>query len=368
VFQFGLSIFLICTALVLSEQIRYMVSSNLGFHSDQVAILPAFANKDAVPAIADRFRVLAAENPNIEMVSVTSGAFTHGYDIEGFKYNGENKSSFTFRIDENYLKTLGIPLVEGRNFIKGSAKDRDHGMIVNEAFVKSMGWNKPVVGRRLVGVDTDLLAPLSVIGVVKDFHFQSMRSEIRPAIMFMNPDWPLDDILIRIAPNRIPETVEYIRQVWRKISPNTPFNLTFMNDDFQKLYDSEMRWQSIITSAAVFAIFLACLGLFGLATLAVTNRTKEIGIRKVLGASGSGMVRLVSADFLKLVAVANILAWPAAYLAASAFLENYAYRISLGPLVFVAAGAGAVLIAFVAIASQVFKAARANPVEALRYE
>ena len=368
VFQFGLSIFLICTALVLSDQIRYMVSSNLGFHSDQVAILPAFADKDHVPAIANRFRALAAENPNIEMVSVTSGAFTHGYDIEGFNYNGENKSCFTFRIDENYLKTLGIPLVEGRNFIKGSAKDRDHGMIVNEAFVKSMGWAEPVVGRRLVGVDTDLLAPLSVIGVVKDFHFQSLRSEIRPAIMFMNPDWPLDDILIRITPNRIPETVEYIRQVWSKISPNTPFNLTFMNDDFQKLYNSEMRWQSIITSAAVFAIFLACLGLFGLATLAVTNRTKEIGIRKVLGASGPGMVKLVSADFLKLVLVANILAWPAAYFAASKFLENYAYRISLGPLVFLVAGLAAVMIAFAAIAAQVFRAARANPIEALRYE
>ena len=141
-----------------------------------------------------------------------------------------------------------------------------------------------------------------------------------------------------------------------------------MNDDFQKLYNSEMRWQSIITSAAVFAIFLACLGLFGLATLAVTNRTKEIGIRKVLGASGPGMVKLVSADFLKLVLVANILAWPAAYFAASKFLENYAYRISLGPLVFLVAGLAAVMIAFAAIASQVFRAARANPIEALRYE
>jgi putative ABC transport system permease protein len=368
VFQFGLSIFLVCTALILSEQIRFMVSSSLGFHSEQVAVLPAHAEKDQVSAIADRFRALAAENPNIESVAVTSGAFTHGYDIEGFKYNGENKTAFTYRIDENYLKTLGIPLVEGRNFVKGSAQDRDHGMIVNEAFVKSMGWSKPVVGKRLIGVDDKLFSQLTVIGVVKDFHFSSFREEIRPAIMFMNPDWPLDDILIRIVPNRIPETVEYIRRAWKEISPNTPFNLTFMSDDFQRLYESEMRWQMIVTSAAVFAIFLACLGLFGLATLAVTNRTKEIGIRKVLGASGLRMVRLVSTDFLKLVALANILAWPLAYVAATKFLENYAYHIRLGPWTFLFAGLGALLIAFATIASQVARAVRANPVEALRYE
>ena len=368
VFQFGLSIFLICAALVLSEQIHFLISSSLGFRPQQVAILPAYAKAADVERITDRFRTKVQENPHIVSVSVTSGAFTHGYDITGFKYRGENKTAFVYRIDENYLSTLGIPLEEGRNFIKGSADDRDHGMIVNEAFLRSMGWSKPALGQHLIDTDDKQLAQLNVIGVVKDFHFRSFREETRPAIMFMLPEWSLDDILIRITPSNVPQTVEYLKSVWNEINPNTPFNLSFMDQDFQRLYEGEMKWGRIVSYASGFAVLLACLGLFGLATMAVTNRTKEIGIRKVLGASGSGMVRLVSTDFLKLVLLANILAWPAAYLAASKYLEYYAFRISLSPLTFLAAGLGAFIIAFVTIAGQVIKAVRTNPVEALRYE
>jgi putative ABC transport system permease protein len=186
--------------------------------------------------------------------------------------------------------------------------------------------------------------------------------------MFMKKDWPLDDILLRVAPSRIPETVEYLRKVWRELSPNTPFQLTFMDEDFQKLYEAEMRWARIVTYSTLFAVLLASLGLFGLATLSVTNRTKEIGIRKVLGASGAGIIRLVSVEFLKLVLIANLIAWPAAYFAASKFLEHYAYRVSLTPWLFLLSGLGALLIAFVTIVGQIVRAIRANPVAALRYE
>jgi putative ABC transport system permease protein len=368
VFQFALSIFLICAALVLSDQIRFMITSNLGFHAQQVAVLPTFANGPNAEQLSDRFRTRVQEYPDILSVSATSGAFTHGYDISGFQYNGEQKSSFVYRVDDTYLETLQIPLVEGRNFVKGSTNDRDHAMIVNEAFLRSMGWSSPAVGKRLVGADDEMLAQLNVIGVVKDFHFRSFREEIRPAMMFMRTDWPLDDILIRMAPAKIPETVEYLRQVWRELSPNTPFQLTFMDEDFQRLYEGEMKWARIMTYSTLFAVFLASLGLFGLATLAVTNRTKEMGIRKVLGASGIGMIKLVSIDFLKLVLIANLLAWPAAYFAASKYLENYAYRITLTPWLFLLAGLGAMVIAFVTIVGQIVRAVRANPVEALRYE
>ena len=368
VFQFGLSIFLICAALVLSDQIHFMISSNLGFHAQQIAILPTFADGPNAERISERLRSRLQENPDIRSVSVTSGAFTHGYDISGFKYNGEQKSSFVYRIDENYLEALEIPLIEGRNFVKGSADDRDHGMIVNEAFLRSMGWSLPAIGKRLTGTDDEQLAQLSVIGVVKDFHFRSFHEEIRPAIMFMRTDWPLDDMLLRLAPSKIPQTVEYLRGVWKELCPNTPFQLTFMDEDFHKLYEAEMKWSRIMTYSTFFAVFLASLGLFGLATLAVTNRTKEIGIRKVLGASGAGVVALVSAEFLKLVLIANVIAWPAAYIAASKYLENYAYRVSLTPWIFLLAGLGAMLIAFVTIVGQIVRAVRANPVEALRYE
>jgi putative ABC transport system permease protein len=186
--------------------------------------------------------------------------------------------------------------------------------------------------------------------------------------MFMKKDWPLDDILIRIAPSRIPETVEYVRQVWKEVSPNTPFQLTFLDEDFQKFYEGEMKWGRIMMYSTLFAVFLASLGLFGLATLAVTNKTKEIGIRRVLGASAASIMRDMSTDFLKLVVFANVVAWPVAYLAASRFLENYAYRISLTPWLFLLSGIGAMLIAFMTIVGQVWRAVRANPVEALRYE
>ena len=368
VFQFSLSILLICSALVLSEQLHFVINSNLGFHPHQVAVLPAYSKAGEAETITNRLRVEVQGDPRILNISLTSGAFTHGYDISGFKYNDKNKNAFVYRIDENFLPTLKIPLVEGRNFIKGSAEDRDHGMIVNEAFVKSMGWTLPAVGKELTGTDDKQLAKLHVIGVVKDFHNRSFHEEIRPAIMFMLPDWPQEDILIRIAPSDIPQTVAYLKTVWQKINPDTPFDLTFLDHDFQKLYESEMKWGEIINYSSALAVILACLGLFGLVTISITNRAKEIGIRMVLGASGPGILKLISSDFLKLVLLANIIAWPAAYWAATKYLEEYAYRISLTPTIFILAGLMALVISFTTIAAQIIKVSRSNPVDALRYE
>ncbi|HTY37610.1 MAG TPA: FtsX-like permease family protein, partial [Bacteroidota bacterium] len=368
VLQFGLSIFLICAALILTNQIQFMVSSNLGFRPEQVAILPTFSNGEKAEIIAERFRSRVAENPDILSVSATSGAFTHGFDVNSFHYNGEVKTAFVYRIDAKYLETLQIPLVEGRNLDEGSADDRDHAMIVNEAFLRALGLPVSAADKPIPGLEGGVVDKMNIVGVVKDFHFRSLREEIGPAIMFMKKDWPLDDILIRVAPAKIPATVEYLRHVWKELSPNTPFQLTFMDEDFQRLYEGEMKWSRIVSYSTLFAVLLASLGLFGLATLAVTNRTKEIGIRKVLGATGGGMIRLVSTEFLQLVLIANLLAWPAAYFAASKFLENYAYHIQLTPWLFLLAGAGAVVIAFLTIVGQIVRAARANPVEALRYE
>lgn len=241
-------------------------------------------------------------------------------------------------------------------------------MIVNEAFLRSMGWPEPALGRRLEGIDDEKLAKFQVIGVVKDFHFATLEDEINPLVLFTNTEWSLDAILVRVAPANIPSTLEYLRSTWNEVAPATPFDATFLDEDFQRLYDREMRWGRIISSASALAISLACLGLFGLATLAVTNRTKEIGIRRVLGATGNSIVRLLSTDFLKLVVFANIIAWPASYLAASEFLSRYAYHASLSPWIFLGAGGVALGIAFAAIAGHIIKAVRANPVETLRYE
>lgn len=369
IFQFGLSIFLICTALVLSQQINYLITRDLGFNPEQVVVLPMHAGSvENAQLLIERFKARVSNNPSIINTAVTSGAFTHGYDIEGFKYKGKDKSTFVYRIDENYLSTLGIDLKYGRNFNQKSADDLGYGMIVNERFLKTMAWPEPGLGKSLAGTDSKTFEKYRVIGVVPDFNFTSLRREIRPVMMIMNPEWPLDDLLIRVSSANVTATVDYLRQVWREISPNTPFDATFLDEDFRKQYEEEMRWSRIVTFGSGVALSLAALGLFGLATLAIANRTKEIGIRKVLGASGPGIVKLVSKEFLRLVVVANVIAWPLAWLAGSTYLENYAYRISLSPLVFLAAGAGALMIAFLAITAQIVKAVRANPVEALRYE
>lgn len=369
VFQFGLSIFLVCGALILDKQIHFLITKNLGFNVEQVVVLPMLGgDRDGTEALVERFRARVQENPDILNVSATNGAFTHGYDVNGFQLNGEQKTTFVYRIDERYLETLNIPLKEGRNFQKERVDDRERGIIVNEAFLRMMGWTEPAVGKRLTGTDSKMMENLEVVGVVKDFHFSSLRDQIRPALLFMNPEWNLDDLLIRIAPENIPATVQYLRSVWRELAPGFPFNATFLDEDFRKEYEEEMRWGRIVSYSSVFAVFLASLGLIGLITLAVTARTKEIGIRKVLGASGTGIVRLVSKEFLGLVLLGNLIAWPVAYLAATRFLEQYAYRIEIDLLTFLLAGGAALLVALLAIGGQIVKAVRSNPVEALRYE
>ncbi|MEX1137818.1 MAG: ABC transporter permease [Bacteroidota bacterium] len=369
VFQFGLSIFLVCGALILNEQLHFLITKNLGFRPEQVVVLPTYAgDPKSAESLVERFRASVEGFEDILSVSATSGAFTHAYDIQGFQINGENKTSFLFRIDEHYLRTLEIPLKEGRNFRKESADDREQGMIVNEAFLRSMGWPSPAAGRRIEGSDSQTMEHMQIIGVVPDFHFTSLQNEIKPIVMFMNPEWPLDHLLIRISGKDIPATVQMIHSVWKDVAPSTPFNATFLDEDFRKEYENEMRWGRIVSLASSFAVALACLGLFGLVTLTVSSRTKEIGIRKVLGATGSGIVRLVSREFLAMVILGNILAWPAAYLAARNYLENYAYRIEIDVWTFVIAGLVALAIAFLAMSGQILKAVKANPVEALRYE
>jgi len=369
VFQFGLSIFLVCLAIVFQDQITFLITKNLGFRPQQVVVLPLYGqNPEQALQIAERVRNQISQNPDVLSTSVTSGAFTHGYDINGFQVDGENKSIFTYRIDENYLETLGIPLKDGRNFIPTRQTDIDKGMIVNESFLRTMGWPEPAVGRKITGSDSKMMEDMEVVGVVPDFHYTSLRQEIRPVVLFMNPDWTLDDMLIRISARNVPATMQYLRSVWREVSPSSPFNASFLDEDFRKQYDLEMRWGTIISLASGFAISLACLGLFGLITVAVAARTKEIGIRKVLGSSGVGIVRLVSKEFMKLVLLGNLIAWPIAYLAVSTFLENYAYRIDIGVTSFLIAGLLAFAVAMLTISAQVIRAARANPVESLRYE
>jgi putative ABC transport system permease protein len=240
-------------------------------------------------------------------------------------------------------------------------------MIVNESFPRMMGWSEPAAGNKLTGVNDTLLNGLEVIGVVKDFHYMPLQQEIQPLVIFAKSP-VFGSVLVRIAPANILATIDFLHSVWKEIAPNTPFEYDFLDEAFRRAYESEMNWKTIVEYSAIFAISLACLGLLGLATLSVVNRTKEIGIRKVLGASSAGVVELLSRDFIKLVLIANLIGLPIAYLALHRWLQNFAYRIDIGWWMFALAGGLALLIAFVTVSTQAIKAALANPVEALRHE
>jgi putative ABC transport system permease protein len=306
-------------------------------------------------------------NPNIVSCSWATGSPGWNF-FRSFQYHGETKKVITLRADEEYLGIFGLQLIEGRNFIAGSVDDRENGMIVNETFARQMGWNSPVVGNYLTDVDDTTLAGLRVVGVVKDAHLSSLHDAIQPLIISQRESWRANAILLRVVPTRIPETMAYIKNVWKEMVPDKPFDGFFADELFQGQYADDGKWTAVVRYASVLAVALACLGLFGLATLAVANRTKEVGIRKVLGASVSGIAKLLAMDFVKLVLVANVIAWPMAYFALHRWLQNIAYRLDPGWWLFLLSGGLAVFIALLTVSIQAIKAALANPVEALRYE
>jgi putative ABC transport system permease protein len=312
---------------------------------------------------------LAAHPQQVLGVAGTSASFNKGWDINSFGHEGVERSAYFYRVDYDYLDMLGITLKDGRNFSRAIPSDVNEAVIVNETLVQDFGWQEPVVGRRLSGWrEKNVPGGPVVVGVVKDYHFLSLHQRIKPVVLMLDRDWGINFVLVRVSAKNISATIKLIEETWHTVTPNTPFEYAFVDDDVQQQYATDLRWQKIITSSTVFAVMLACLGLFGLATLAASSRTKEIGIRKVLGASVTRVVTLLSREFAVLVLLANLIAWPFAYFTMNKVLQNYAYRIDLGWWVFALAGGLALLIALLTVSSQAIKAALANPVEALRYE
>ncbi|NUO80604.1 ABC transporter permease [candidate division KSB1 bacterium] len=371
VFQFGLAIFLIVCAIFITRQQQFIASRNLGYNPEHVIAINSFggASGDGSQKMLRLREALAAYPQQVLSVTGTSAAFNKGWDLNSFDHEGVERSAFIFGVDYDYLDMLGIKLVSGRNFSRELQSDLINSVIVNENFVREYGWQEPIIGRRLSGWnDEKIPGGPTVIGVVQDYHFLSLHRRIQPAVLLMDPDFGINDILVRVSATHIPATIKLIEEKWRTLAPNTPFDFTFVNEDLQRQYETDQRWQKIISYSTVFAVLLAGLGLFGLATLAATSRTKEIGIRKVLGASVARVVTLLSREFAILVLLANLVAWPLAYFTVGKVLQNYAYRIDMSWWVFTLAGGMALLIALLTVSLQALKAALANPVEALRYE
>jgi putative ABC transport system permease protein len=280
-----------------------------------------------------------------------------------------------YLVDHNYIPTMGMQMVAGRNFSEAFGTDEEEAFILNETAVKDLGWGKPAdaLGREIywdkwVGkTEADTLKKGRVIGVVKDFHFKSFHQKIEPLVLHIFPAG-FNEFVVRIRPENTAATLGFLEQKWAKLAPNWPFDYKFLDDQFAKLYESEQTFGRLFGVFTGLSIFVACLGLFGLASFTAEQRTKEIGIRKVLGATMADLWGLLSKDFLYLVLVAFGVAAPAAWYFLGKWLENYEYRTDLSWWVFALAGGALLLITLLTVSVQAIKTALRNPVKSLRTE
>jgi len=363
--QFAISIIMLIGTGVVYDQLEYVKNKRLGFNKEHVIAVSSRA-----PEINRRCEALKAEllqNPKIVSIAFAQGL--PGRRITSFRYTmpgnrEEEKLMTAFAVDHDFIKTLGIKIVAGRDFSKEFGADST-AFILNEAAVQALGWEDSL-GRQ-IGV-TYFNKMGTVAGVAKDFHFASLHQTIEPAVLQVMPPGFFAVMAVRVRGDHLPETLAFLESRWKQSAPNHPFEYYFLDKDFDSLYRSEERLGQLFGYFSLLAILVACLGLFGLAAYAAEQRTKEIGVRKVLGVSVAGIISLLSNDFVKLVAFANVIAWPMAYFAMNLWLQDFAYRIDLGWRVFVLAGGLALMIALLTVSTQAIKAALANPVDSLRYE
>jgi hypothetical protein len=365
IFQFSLSVFLIIGTIVISRQLSYMKNLNLGFNQDHIIHLSIHGElHDKYDAIRERF----LQNPDVLHVTasmalptdIQSSPGTPEWEGKDPDVKMEIKADF---VDYDYFETFDLPLVEGRSFSKDYATDMETAFIVNEVAVRRMGWADPVVGKRFGFWDIDG----QIIGVMKDAHFQSLHHKIEPLVFKMFRPW-LRRMYVKFRADNISGTLRSLEKTWNEMNLGYPFEYRFLDEDFEDLYRSEARLGSIFRAFAALGVFIACLGLFGLASFVAEQRTKEIGIRKVLGSSTIGIIALLNREFFRWVLVANLIAWPAAYFAMRQWIQKFAYRENITIGIFVLAGSIGLAVALVTVSVQSMKAARANPVESLKHE
>ncbi|GAA4461755.1 ABC transporter permease [Nibrella saemangeumensis] len=378
VLQFSLSVTLIASTVVLNQQLSYLQDKSLGYNKEQMVIVPTGISGSEGRQLVERYRNALTSQKDVVSVGASAFAFASG-DWGEVGYTDDKKVYRKFRfnvVDPYFIPTYGVKLVAGRNFDPANSADIFGALIVNQAFVKQYGWKDPL-NERLPGKFHDH----RVIGVTEDFHYASLHSKVEPLVLLIRPDSlyrhieninvsssSAPDIAIRLSAGNLSRKVALLEQTWKRIAPNEPFSFSFVDTDLQRQYQAEQRLSRIVTIASGLSILIACLGLFGLATLAVARRTKEIGVRKVLGASVPDIVGLLSKDFLKLVLVAIVIASPVAWWAMNQWLQDFAYRIDVQWWVFILAGITALLIAFLTVSYQSVKAALMDPVKSLRTE
>ena len=367
VIQFIISIALIIGTLTVYNQMQYIQTRSLGFDKENVVLLPVRSQRVAQSYAGFRNELLA--NSQIQSLAVSS-------DLPGEKFISNTYFTTRDRVNEPvsliilttdyyFVDTYRMDLAAGRIFSRAFRSDTSGTIMLNEAAVQRFGW----IPEEAIGKDLSFWGNVvgKIVGVVKDFNFRSLHTQVEPMALILDPGY-ISEISVRIKPGNIRRTIDLIQQKWEKAFPGELFEFSFLDNRLNQLYENEMKMQNLFIIFSCFSIFVACLGLFGLSVFIAAERTKEIGIRKVLGASISKIILLSSKEFLLWIIIANIVAWPLAWFGMNKWLQNFAYRVDIGIWIFILSASLALIIALITVSFQSIKAALANPVESLRYE
>jgi putative ABC transport system permease protein len=359
VFQFSLASFLIIGTLAFFLQFNYLTTQSLGYDDNNLITVSGsqFTRNEAA-----LFKQLLIKDPDIMEVAAKSSDFRNNT----VKTNNDRSVNVVVEtLDASYLPLLKVPIVAGRNFSPDHPSDSTHAVLVNESFVKEAGWKQPL-GEQLTSFDDG--RTYTVAGVVKDYHFKPLTEKITPQLFTMSPNNNYGTVYVKIKTATAASSIKYIAKIFKNLFPLDPFVYSFKQEQNEQSYAAEARWKIIILFSAILTVLISCIGLFGLSVLSAEKRTKEVGVRKVLGASVSSIVTLLSTDFLKLICISLVISIPLAWIATNKWLMNYPYRIMLNWKIFTAAGILVILIALVTISFQAIKASLANPVKSLRTE
>jgi putative ABC transport system permease protein len=366
VFQFCASVVLLVGTAVIYTQLHYIRNKELGFDKEHVVVVQR-AEKLGSQQLA--FKNQLKQNPGVMSAVFTDSLPQVLLEAKVFQKEGEgsqeNNTLITITADHDLLETYGLKMIAGRYFERERSTDAT-AVVLNETAVRALDIQDPLDKRLvLVGLKRK---PMDIIGIINDFHMESLHTEIGPMAVILTGSRPSVLLSVRVRPGDLQKTLGFLENQWKEFTNNQPFEYVFFDDQFDLLYKAEIQAGKVITAFACLAVFIACLGLLGLASFTASQRTKEIGIRKVLGATTPGILVLLNKDFVTRVLIANLIAWPLAYYAVNKWLQNFAYRIHVNIWMFLGAGVLALLIALFTVSYQTFRAARSNPADSLRYE
>ena len=370
-FQFALSVVMIVCALANLRQMNYVRSATLGFNKEQILQIATPADFEQEYVLRETFKEALLESPNILGVSFSAGSPGGGINTIPLFIDDNKQFLEFFLVDHDYLDVMNIEVVEGRSFPRKNLSDfrltspDKMGILVNESAVREFGLTSPI-GKTLYWEEHNTRYALEIIGVVKDFHLRSLHHKISPFIFFQTE--PMHLANVKVKPADIPATINGVEKTWKKVYGDRVFTYTFLDETFNRQYKSDEQLAAVITWFTGLAVIIACLGLFALSSFMVTRRTKEIGIRKSMGASIRSIYTMLSWDFLKWIIVAVVIACPVAWYLMQLWLSKFAYHIELGTDIFIIAAVSAIGVALLTVTWQSLRAANANPIKSLRYE